>query len=78
MKTVEEIISILQTFPSQSRVMVEDKWEGTIMDVGDFTSHDGGRYWSKYQKNDSPVICLHADKTDEWHASWVEESDEAS
>jgi hypothetical protein len=72
MKTVEDLIAILQTLPPKSRVIVGDDDEGTIKEVADLVVSDS-KYYKRYERNDSPVVELTVEKMDEFWDSWVEE-----
>jgi hypothetical protein len=71
-KTVEEVIAILQTLPPKSRILVGDDREGTIRDIGSIRLYEGHHYDDK-RKNGVPVVELEVDMTDEWHESWAAE-----
>jgi hypothetical protein len=72
MKTVEDLIAILQTLPPKSRVIVGDEYEGTIREVAGLEVSDAKSY-KRYEKNDSPIVELLVEKMDESWDSWIEE-----
>jgi hypothetical protein len=76
MKTVEELIRILQELPPKSRVMVGDRFEGTIRDLDTVELQLSNKYWAKYEKNGERVVEIEVNKTDEFWESFNKEKEE--
>jgi hypothetical protein len=74
-KTVEEVIAILQTLPPKSRILVGDSFEGTIRDI-EAIKINPTKYYKEHERNDSPIVELTVDHLDEYYDSWIEEHGE--